>query len=298
MKTRRPSLQAREARNAFLSSLPAEARVRAAADAGLDGRLGRVWDEARRAWPAIELAAERFFAFLGGRAPDGELESLRAGDLYLACACADGDPEAMASFERLHLGRLRAALAPGASPDAVDEVLQRVRVEILVRDGERAPGIAGFRGRSDLHAWLRVVGARELARVEKRGRREIMGATEALWADLVSSDPELAYIKDTYRHTAVLALQAALGALPDDDRELLRQHLVDGLSIDEIGARAGVHRATAARRLERARERVADAMRREIERRLQLGAQEIDELLHLVRSRLDVSVRRVLSAAG
>ena len=75
--------------------------------------------------------------------------------------------------------------------------------------------------------------------------------------------------------------QAALATLPVADLTLLRQHLVDALSIDEIGARDNVHRATAARRLERARERLCQAVRSEIEQRLQVSSSEIDELLDL-----------------
>ncbi len=285
------------ARTAFLEALAPESRASAAADADLDRALGAAWRAAREAWPGIAVAEERFFAFVGRRAPDGRLAPLMVADLYLACACADGDRAALAAFESRYLSRLAAVLARrGSTPDTVDEVRQRVRVEVLLRDGDRPPGIEGFRGRSDLHAWLHVVGIREAARVEKRARREVLGEDDALWADVVGSDPELAYLKDTYRQAVVLALKAALDALPVDELALLRQHLADGLTIDEIGARAGVHRATAARRIERARARLSEAVRAEIERRLCLPTDEVDELIQLVRSRLDLSVRRVLGA--
>jgi RNA polymerase sigma-70 factor (ECF subfamily) len=249
------------------------------------------WETARAAWPAIDVAHERFAEFL--RARPGE--SLHLGDLYLACACADGNPQALAAFDAHLLKPLGGVLrASGSSPDNVEEVLQRLRVEILLRDGERAPGIEGYRGRSALGAWLRVVGVREAARVEKRARREILGDDDALWVDIVSSDPELSYLKDVYRNAVVLALRAALDALDADELRLLRQNLVEGLSIDDIAARAGVHRATAARWLERARANVADGIRDELARRLRITTDEIDQLLQLVRSRLDVSVRGVL----
>jgi RNA polymerase sigma-70 factor (ECF subfamily) len=255
-----------------------------------------MWQSAREAWPDIHVDPARYQAFVAAQAVDGDLEPLKAADLYLACALGDGDQRAVAAFERTHLTALRALLTrAGSSADNVDETLQRVRVEVLVGS---PPGILGYRGRSDLHAWLRVVATREAARVERRARREVLGADEAIWADLASSDPELAYIKDVYRQSAVLALRSALAALPAEDLALFRQNLVEGLSIDEIGARAGVHRATAARRLERARERVAAAMRAEIEARLRIDEAAIDELLQLVRSRLDVSVRRVLQISG
>jgi RNA polymerase sigma-70 factor (ECF subfamily) len=255
-----------------------------------------VWQTAQAAWPDLALPRERFLAYLSARAPD-DWDGLHAADLYLACACACGDPAALAVFEGQYLGRLGAALArDGCSRDTIDEVLQRVRVDVLVRDGERAPGIEGFRGKSELGAWLRVVGTREAARVEKRARKELLGGDDSVWVNLVSSDPELSYLKDHYREVVVRALRSALAQLAVDELALLKSHLVDGLSIDEIGAQQGVHRATAARRLERARERLCDAVRDEIERHLRISSGEIDELLQLVRSRLDVSMRRVLLA--
>ncbi len=284
-------------RAAFLEALDGEARAAAERDAELDRALAAAWEVARRAWPAIQLSRAPFFAYLAERAAQGSVAALAPADLYLACACAGGDRAALAAFEARYLAQLGATLARrGSTRDTVDEVLQRVRVELLLRDGERRPGIAGFRGRSDLHAWLHVVGLREAARVERRARRDVLGEDDALWADVVGSDPELSYLKDTYREAVVLALKAALGTLEPDELTLLRQHLADGLSIDEIGDRTGVHRATAARRLERARSRLSEAVRAEIERRLRLPASEVDELLQLVRSRLDLSVRRVLVA--
>jgi RNA polymerase sigma-70 factor (ECF subfamily) len=255
------------------------------------------WETARAAWPGIDVDRERFNAFVAARATDGV--TLHVKDLYLACACADGNPQALAAFDAQFLQRLGNSLSRGgSSPDTVQEVLQRLRVEILVRNGTRPPGIEGYRGRSGLSAWLQVVGGREAARVEKRARREILGDDDAVWVDIVTSDPELSYLKDVYRNQVVLALRAALDALDQDDMRLLRQNLVEGLSIDDIAARARVHRATAARWLERARENVAEGIRKELARRLRINADEIDQLLQLVRSRLDVSVRGVLGVTG
>jgi RNA polymerase sigma-70 factor (ECF subfamily) len=253
------------------------------------------WETARLVWPDIAVGRERFLAFVSERAA----ESLHLGDLYLACGCADGNPAALAAFDAHQLQRLGGILRRGgSSADTVEEVLQRLRVEILVRDGNRPPGIEGYRGRSALSAWLQVVGMREAARVEKRARREILGDDDALWVDIVTSDPELSYLKDVYRSTVVLALRVALDKLDAEDLRLLRQNLVEGLTIDDIAAAAGVHRATAARWLERARANVAGGIRAELAARLRITTDEIEQLLELVRSRLDVSVRGVLGVMG
>jgi RNA polymerase sigma-70 factor, ECF subfamily len=74
------------------------------------------------------------------------------------------------------------------------------------------------------------------------------------------------------------------------DRNLLRLHVLDGLAIDDIGALHGVHRATAARWIERTREDVARAVRRDLMRQLGIDPFEVDDLLRWVQSQIDLSL--------
>ena len=95
-------------------------------------------------------------------------ESSTAADLALASACAQGDPEALARFEAI-LTAIRPALAAvGASTTEIDEVLQRLRVQLLVGD---QPGILAYAGRGELRAWVRVIGVREMVRLCRQGGR-------------------------------------------------------------------------------------------------------------------------------
>ena len=48
------------------------------------------------------------------------------------------------------------------------------------------------------------------------------------------------------------AVREAVRRLDRADRHLLREHLLNGLTIDQLGAVLGIHRATAARRIARA----------------------------------------------
>lgn len=66
------------------------------------------------------------------------------------------------------------------------------------------------------------------------------------------------------------AVQDAVTALSAHERNLLRLHVVGRCTIDRIGCIHGVHRATAARWLERARSRVFELVRR------QLAAEDIE----------------------
>ena len=69
------------------------------------------------------------------------------------------------------------------------------------------------------------------------------------------------------------------------------------LSIDAIGAAFGVHRATAARWLLRAREALVAQTRARLASRLSMTVTEIDSVIELVQSRLDASVVRYLRQA-
>jgi RNA polymerase sigma-70 factor (ECF subfamily) len=74
----------------------------------------------------------------------------------------------------------------------------------------------------------------------------------------------------------------------------LRQHHVDGLTLDELAGVYRIHRATLARRLAAAREKLAAHTRRILLQRFGLGRKELDSLMVLVRSHLDVSMRTLL----
>lgn len=60
-------------------------------------------------------------------------------------------------------------------------------------------------------------------------------------------DPELSHLKATFAAEFKFALTLAIDELSVRDRNLLRQSVLDGLTIDQLGKLYRVHRATAAR---------------------------------------------------
>lgn len=75
---------------------------------------------------------------------------------------------------------------------------------------------------------------------------------------------------------------------------VLKQHLVQRLTIDQIGGLYHLHRATAARRLAKARAALLDGTRAALARRLGLPPEQLAAVLEMVESRLEVSVERLL----
>jgi RNA polymerase sigma-70 factor (ECF subfamily) len=252
---------------------------------------------ARAAWPGVEVAPARFRAFLAGR---GEPAALHLADLYLACACADGDPAAIAAFDRTHQAMIdRAVAATGATRAERADVAQTVRQRLLVAPEAGEPRIASYSGRGALGAWVRVVATREAARLLRRERREV-AADDAELDGVVATaaDPELDYLKRLYRDELKAAFRAAVDALSDRERMLLRQHVLDGLGIDRLAAFYRVHRATAARWVEAARHAVVTGTRKALVHRLRLAGGELDSVIRLVRSQLDLSLHAVLGPSS
>jgi RNA polymerase sigma-70 factor (ECF subfamily) len=258
---------------------------------------------ARATWPEVELGLDVFTAYVMERAPDGmacnaALGSLNTCDLYLACACARGDAAALAVFERRCLGVLDDVLRrmSGVDSDLVEDVKQQLRKKLFVADAGR-PKILEFSGRGELRRWVRVLGVREALGLLRRARRETRdddALAERVGAAI--ADPELAYFQKRYQHEFANAFAAALQCMSDRERLLLRQYFVDGLTVDELGALFRVHRATAARQLARAQVKLTEQILAALVRVLDVSATELDSILRLIRSGLELRLGSLLSA--
>lgn len=288
----------------FLADLAGPAAALAGDPAALGDALVAQWDAARAAHPAIAIAAERFARELGRRISahaDAEvglaaLEALHGDDVYLAIACCDGDSAAITQLDELVGRELRhAASKLRASPDQTAEIHAELRRILLVDDNERGAALRDYAGRGDLRGYLRVSATRALIRAINRGRREVaIDDGEVFDRMLPLDDPELSILRAQYRETVDAALRAALAGLDARSRALLRYQLLDGWSIDQVGKLYGVHRATAARWLADARAVLGKAIRSELAGRLKIAASEVDSIVRLVQSRVDMSLDRLL----
>ena len=136
---------------------------------------------------------------------------------------------------------------------------------------------------------------REVLRILKREQRTAR-LEEAVLDELVpAADAETALMKQRYRAELATALREALAALPVRERVLLRYQIVDGLGITAIGTIYRVHRATAARWLEGARNRVFESVREQMKLEHHLTDGEFDSIARGVRSQLDLSITATIS---
>ncbi|ATB49169.1 sigma-70 family RNA polymerase sigma factor [Corallococcus macrosporus] len=269
---------------------------------GLEARLARALATARAAWPGVELDGARFVAHLARHlasdAPVEALERLELGGLYLACACAERVPAALAAFEAHLLPEVYVAVSRmKLDPLALDELRQRVRERMLVSTEDIPARLAAYPGTGPLAGWVRAAAlwlARDLVR-QRAGRVRSDDSGLALLVE-PGDDPELAYLKTTYRAEFNAAFAQALDTLGARERNLLRLKYLDGLSIDQLGALYGVHRSSAARYVRAAQDALVEATRRRLSEQLRLTGSQLDSILRLISSQLDVSLGRLLRA--
>jgi RNA polymerase sigma-70 factor (ECF subfamily) len=286
----------------FLAGLAASAH-RVFDDEAMTATLVAQWETARAAWPGIEVAPEQFARELArrlsthtGEITTAALEATHGGDVYLAIACCDGDNPAILQLDELVGRELRLAASKlRASPDQTTEVHSELRRILLVDDADRGAALRDYAGRGDLRGYVRVSATRALIRAINRGRREIAVDDDDVFDRMLPlDDPEISILRAQYRDTVDAALRAALSALDARSRALLRYQLIDGWSIDQVGKLYGVHRATAARWLAEARELLGNSIREELATRLRINASEVDSIVRLVQSRVDMSLERIL----
>lgn len=256
--------------------------------------LRRMLDAGRGAWSGVSVDEDAFEAFLGARLDGADAALLHAPDLFLACACARGDAQAMAAFEARYIGDVPSFLARvEKSPAVLDEVKQALRELLFVGREGGAPKIVEYSGRGALGSWLRVVALRTHANLRRKDKAHDPIDEEPEVA-IPAADPELALARARYKDAFDQALRDAFKGLSARDRSLCRMHFLDGLNVDKLAAVFNVHRATAARWLAAAREELVDATMALLRQRLKVSGAELESLVGAFRSGLDISLRGLL----
>lgn len=288
----------------FLARVPPSLVPALRAHHGLEAALTGLVRTAREAWPDVDLGpradAEAFLAHVAERLPPtgdaGEvLSGLRAGELFLAFACARGDARALEALDAQVLSQVEKWL-PREAPARVDELRQLLRQRLLLAEDGTPPKLASYSGRGPLAQWVRAVALRLFIDQQRAAPREVpLEEAPVALAERLGTDPELALIRERHQEDFRAAFRAALGRLDARERNLLRLHHVHGQSVDLVGAAYQTSRSTAARWVARARERLLALTREELTTRLGLTPAELDSLLRLVRSQLEVSLRQLMA---
>ncbi len=292
----------------FLSGMRPPNASRWSAAPQLEDALAAQLEECRAKWSGVALEPGPFLAHLGTvlqdedeAAPERLFAARHVADLYLALAASHGDSGAISALRELADAELRRVnrrlYDEGRSSD---DVLQLLLERLTVAVSGRAPRLRSYAGRAPLRAWLRIALARLVADWAESSRR--MPAATPLEDEPLAdafiwtgTDPETAHAQQEARGALAQALREVISGLEPQVRWLLRQQFVHGLGIDAVAVGLGVHRATAARQLAKAREQLLSNLRRDLGRRVGGTHAELEGLLQLVASRLDFSLRGLLA---
>jgi RNA polymerase sigma-70 factor (ECF subfamily) len=257
---------------------------------------GAYVEEARAHWPGLEVDLEAFTRYALARVFSVSPPPIaHAGDLLLAFACVTKVPGAVTAFKRTFQEVMEAALSRRrASAVEAADVTQIVYERLLVGTASSPPKLTQYRGHGPLRAWVATNVSTTLLMM-RRGAKRRRERPEEEGAAAAGAAPEISYLKQRYRAEIEAAIVRALALLPERARTLLRLHLGQRLTIDHLGARYGVNRATAARWLSAARDALAAHARAEIKATLRIDDKECDSLMTLMRGDLEVSVVRHLA---
>ena len=275
------------------------------ADPDVETRVAADLAAARQRWPEAAVTDDGFTAALATRLaaqpdPVSALAHLRVDDLFLAQWCATGDARAIAAFERVHRGELDAVFGRFKKLAASDdEMRQALRIKLFVGAAGKTPRIAEYSGFGFLQNWVRVTALRslvDLARSERARKLEELFADDDMLALAANDSIDSRYTRDQINRAIKQAFARAISALAPRQRNFLRHAHVDALTLDQIAALYGIHRATVARTLAQARETMMTQTRRELAAELGLADEQLESIVRAADSRIDLSLSRVLRA--
>jgi RNA polymerase sigma-70 factor (ECF subfamily) len=254
------------------------------------------------AYPHIVVPSDRFAAYLARCLPAeplsaADLDALVASDLYLSCAYGLGISAAQQHIEQVHFARIARRLARMALPAAViADVLQDLRCS-LVEQQDAGFSRRGYAGRGSLGGWLFIAAVRIAERSAGRTRQEqpVPDSTSQVFdRRVLGLDPEMEHIIQSSKATFEAAMRDGLAALSSRERNLLRYHFLEKLGIDRLAELYQIHRATAARWILHAQQRLAQQVHQHFAAQIPIAADSMPRLLALVRSRLDLHLSALL----
>lgn len=219
-------------------------------------------------------------------------------EIALARAVASGDAAALREFETRYLAPVRPTLRSMGIPDAdIADIEQSVRLKLLVAGEGGEARLLDYAGHGKLGGLVRVAAVREALSLLRKRKT----TTSEDWLDELSSpddDPALAQLKVKHREAFKASFEEAVRRLEPREHTLLRLHFVRHQTIDQIGAVYGVHRATAARWVDAAKQRLRVLTIKLLGERYDLRGPELERVVSLIESRIELSIDRLLATAA
>ena len=203
---------------------------------------------------ALEQVVRKYLP--GGTAQETAefLAGLRLEELALARGCAAGCEKAWEEF----LARYRERLFDAARVITKDDATGRELADSLYADlygmktvdGNRVSKLSFYYGRGSLEGWLRTVLAQEFVNRYRSLKRTVSLEEQeedgVQFAAPVADDPPA--VADSRLDDAT---DAALSAVPAEERYILAAYFLDRRTLSEIARTLGVHESTISRKVEK-----------------------------------------------
>jgi len=249
---------------------------------------------AESAHPGVVVSYETFAARVSAVPEGTDFKADRASDLFLACACEQGNAAALARFESELMPAARTAMSRVTSrQDLVEEACQELRKRLYCQP---SPKIATYSGQGPLWKWLRIVATRiayDVCRSQAGTNAESADDIAATFAR-AEIDPALGAFRQSYAQLIRECIDKAIEGLTTEEKTLLRLRYVENQGIDGLAVVFRAHRATLARRLHNLREKILDDLHANLAIRLpRISKSEAKSLWRMVRSQIHLSLSRL-----
>jgi RNA polymerase sigma-70 factor len=288
----------------------------------MDKELAGIFERCQRRYPTIDIEYEWFRARIEEilRASHGDhsgmspcahclalLGQLHHEELFLAVACARGNRIAWEHFTDEYLSAIhRFASQACRGNEAGQDLAQEFVASLFGKPQESPDGcvesgkLSSYNGRGSLNGWLRASIAHAAIDRFRKFRKQVSldeMAEQGNVPEAPNPDPEITVEDRMDSHWApVLArsLEKELAGLEARDRLLLSLYHVYGIPLKKIGARFGVHEATASRWLERVRQQVRKRVETTLRKAHGLSGYEIQSLWRWLSEAGDPALNQVL----
>jgi RNA polymerase sigma-70 factor, ECF subfamily len=271
------------------------------------------WQQAIKAWPTLinahsdSVIQAAFWTSVATHLHSDHkiaaLGRLRSDDIFIAVAVVSGDTAAWELFDRTFIRTQRGALARlGLDADGIDDAMQILREDMTLPKHGKPPQILTLAGPGNLAHVLRVVAVRIGLKQRRSAQYLEPVQDDSVFDQLLgplglSNSPIQSLIKQEAATILRAAIATAMTELPARERNILRLHFRDRLSIDELGRIYDVHRATAARWLNSIYATIQASARNHLLTHHGSSAPSLSSVFEQASSQLQISFARLMTQA-
>jgi RNA polymerase sigma factor (sigma-70 family) len=214
------------------------------------------------------------------------LLTLHLEDLYLTAACCLNQERAWIRFRHLYRSYLQELFYSLYSRNSTTvDVVENLFADMFLPDRSGGKRISQFDGRSSFSTWLSVIVSHRVSNERRRNCHRYTDKNKETY-DLELCEDRKCNIEESVQRAqcATLigyALIAACKALSSPERTLILWRYEEGLQLEQIATRLGVHHSTASRTLAKICRKIREEIVTSLQLQHQLDPQTIRECMSL-----------------